>query len=499
MELSELLEELRKVEKKLDLKFSLANSYFHFSKLTLDNCKYYITKQKRRNTLQLVFGVFLTLVKVLLNIFISFSFRLISSKSGVSRLASTESMHGGYLFISHHNRVHTNDNNSDQFFGNIPSELTEQNKIVNIYLLNHTKKSSQKILEQYPSNTINLIRHVNPRGVSLRNNVYVHRIVLNDCIKLLFQIFSSKEDDYRQKLLKVQAISKHAHRSTLSTIFLGFSISKLANQIKPKRVVMTLEGHAHELFLKTELGRNFPNLEFYFYQHAPVVPDQHGLWQTIQKLSQKDHILTSGEFVMSYLKLKVPELQASIAVLGSSRSHSPYLYKARLEPDSHFTILIAPEAFASQVNHFISIAIFLSKQFPDCTVRFRLHPATGNLAKFQRKITALKVDNIICSFAPLREDLLQANVCIYQSSSVALEGLFYGVLPVHYSFLAGINLDPLSPMLDDHFHCDSELQLSKVLGQVIKSERDKSGSVQVNFASHAEMYFSPLTLNAIQD
>ena len=493
-------EKITEIERDLNLKFARANTFSHFSKITQDNFSRYLEVFAKKGPLDLIIKGLTFLPIISANLLLSFGFRFLASNRVVSPNEVPSDLTVEWLILSHHNKQHSPEDYSDQFFGDILNDLASDQTPVHIYLLNHTGHSAASIQAQYPTNTKRLVRHVNPRGVRFLVNLSVHFEVFSNCVSSFFKTLIDTNTSTNEKALRLQVLIHQTHKSTLGNIFLMRSLSELINKISPRRILLTLEGHAHEVFIRDEILKISPKTRFYFYQHAPIVPDQFGLWNSLKLLESRDQVFVTGPGTGRYISQKVPGLKAQLHVLGSIRNHS-HLQSAQAELYSNTSrvILFAPEAFEAQVLEFKDLALLLGQSFPNLEFRIRLHPATPGFSRLAKNLRHIVSTNVIYSDKRLTVDLEESAVCVYQSSSVAIEGLFYGVTPVHFTLLPEFNLDPLAPTFDKHFSCSNYSSLHDAIETVMFADHNIKSKKIENKKDLASQYFATFNSGILRD
>jgi hypothetical protein len=107
-------------------------------------------------------------------------------------------------------------------------------------------------------------------------------------------------------------------------------------------------------------------------------------------------------------------------------------------------ILLAPEGSIEAVDEFISLISILCSNFPNREVILRLHPAVSESFKTDFTAKFSDFDNFELSKSTLHDDLLRSEYCVFRSSSVSVEGLKYGIKPIHYSRFSNGELNPLA-------------------------------------------------------
>jgi hypothetical protein len=203
-------------------------------------------------------------------------------------------------------------------------------------------------------------------------------------------------------------------------------------------VVITVEGHAHEAMIIKLIKEFFQEIRIIGYQHAPIVPSQYNIFRNVSGLRPKDFFFTSGESIKELGLSKFHKCK--VATLGSPKSRD-FVFEEK--NSSKLNLLFAPEGTRKSVLQFIDLLNDLSPLLQDNLLILRLHPA---LSCFDKKMVIRKLlrnQNIQLSRLTLEEDLRRAHLLFFESSAIAIEGLAFGVVPIHIEFRNDQSLNPL--------------------------------------------------------
>jgi hypothetical protein len=97
----------------------------------------------------------------------------------------------------------------------------------------------------------------------------------------------------------------------------------------------------------------------------------------------------------------------------------------------------------------------------------------------------------------LENDLRVAHICIYKNSVVGIQGLQYGVLPIHFTNVNSGDLDPIN--LSDFLHprFDSSKKLIRELEKYNRKTRIQENYASKNLDKVFKMYFNPIDTKII--
>ena len=129
--------------------------------------------------------------------------------------------------------------------------------------------------------------------------------------------------------------------------------------------------------------------------------------------------------------------------------------------------------------------------------RLRAHPASNvNAYKF-KKIWASLPKNASISRDSLDDDFAGAFASVHRSSSSSIEGLIYGIAPIHFSENTRVDLDPFSISTFDNFHAENVFELSKMIRITFNESCNFSSLEFQKLASINLSFFSPLNYEGI--
>ncbi len=424
---AELEIRLRRITNQLNLDELSYNHFFQFSKPTEDLLVPY-RKFLRGKSSNLVLSHFLVPMKIVYLILKSILISLLR-KSEERSWHSQESSRKDVLVVSHFTQAQR-PGETDVHYG----ELLNRSD-TNVFYLNSTRVPHRELVRFYPkSEQKNLIFMT--KSLSLKSVLAIHERFLSTSMKLIWSSFSNSYDRIDKSLLIEAAIRQHA-RPTMANKFLEVRFTETVNLLNPARIIMTFEGHSHELVLINLIHSKFPEIEIAAYQHAPVVPEQYGLLRNLRLLSSRDQLFTSGELTYDFFRSLREDLQ--ISVVGSRKHKEVTLNQS---PIKRIKVLGASEGSVISITKFIQIFSRLSVEFPGFEFKVRIHPSVPESTVI-RILKAQGVDRSLISHNSLLDDLLDSTYCIYQSSAVAIEGLAFGVTPLYFNELEGHGLNPL--------------------------------------------------------
>jgi hypothetical protein len=135
-----------------------------------------------------------------------------------------------------------------------------------------------------------------------------------------------------------------------------------------------------------------------------------------------------------------------------------------LAKNNNINVLLVPEGSKSSLTEFVALLGHCIESLPDINFVLRPHPASFRYVQKTLEKSLGSHLNKFLSKNTLENDLKAAHICIYKSSIVGIEGLQYGVFPIHFSHLGSGDTDPISvsdlphPRFNSHEKLINELE-----------------------------------------
>jgi hypothetical protein len=424
--LDKFLLEIREFIKNSDIQ---ANPFFHLVKPTEENISKY-RFYKPESLLFLTFDTIFFFPRIVIEVLYALAISIFwSTYKSQSQLASSTPCES--LFLSHYTSAQFR-SDKDVCFG---SAVDSPNSYV--FYLNHTRKSTKQILAGFKQKNRTRV-FVNAKTLSLLPMLKIQLQQSKVSWSLFKHALCREGLPVSQRRLLFRGARFQHSRPTLANLILRNRMMTLMSSLQPKRLIFTLEGHAHEVMLINSREEFFSRTQIVAYQHAPVVPLQFNIKRVASMLRSSDLILTSGPTTKSFFLQASPI--ARIEILGSPKAR---VFEYQLKDESHLRVLLTPEAARESLLEFAQLARKLSINVPGALFTIRLHPDTSKKLLRIVKETLKKSSNIQISELALAADLKSSHVTVFRSSAAAIEGLAFGSLPVHFELGGSGNLNPL--------------------------------------------------------
>lgn len=356
-----------------------------------------------------------------------------------------------YLFLSHFTYAQ-NPNKEDIFFG---KNLDSKDSFA-LYL-NHTRLNAAQIFESF-QNVGKTKVAINLKSLKPFSMLKLQFTQTRISFWLLRKAIKDEGLKVGQKRALIKGAVFQHKRSTMANLVLREILSEVILKVKPRNLVLTLEGHAHERLILEMRSNFFTDIKIIGYQHAPIVPSQYNLFRTVASLRSNDTFLTSGEDTKQLALSK--SLKCKVKVLGSLKARE---YKFQLKDSSQLQVLVAPEGTKESLMEFIFLINELVPLLPNVNFVLRVHPALGDLANKIIKKNLLVNDQISISSSSLAEDLKRSHAVLFRSSAIGIEGLSFGAFPIHINQKGDNSLNPIVSNRIDFLNLKSTSDIVKCL------------------------------------
>jgi hypothetical protein len=429
--LAEILQDILNENQEYDL---LCNPYFRISKINCESLKKYNSLLNPKNKIFKIIGSPVVIISISKNLLIYFVGGIFLSRQ--YKKFKILNKNSKVLFISHA----TNNNltgDTDVYFASLPNFLGEDT--CSILYLNHLRT-------RYESNYKKLIQKKNCTNVLLlpkflRPSEFLDYIkhtlnLLKDHLSVI-KVYSSK--DSQKKKIIIEALNWIFARETYNNYLMIKRLLEIQNTIQIDKAFLTLEGHSYEGLLSSQLKRGNPRISLFLYQHSPITAAHSGVRNFLESLRFNLTILTTGNNYSEYLSKLSKNIE--IFCIGSIKkmiSRSPKNIQIT-------SILIAPEGTKQSVFKMLKIMTQLCKKNPDYNFVLRLHPnlKIGFVMRLLLfNLTKLKNGEI--SKENLEFDLYRTQVTFYVGSTVAIQALSFGNLPIFINLENNKDLNVMS-------------------------------------------------------
>lgn len=388
------------------------------------------------------------------------------------------------IFVSHYTHKGISTLDQDFYFGDLPKRTKIKSSQNLVLYINHTRDRSMQPSSSNTDIESKMMKILLPKTTS--NKTFI-RIYFNQ-MKFFYRIFLKANRNSKisavQKIFLYELALQQFNQSAFIQQCLIQNILEICRKNKPRKIMLTYEGHSYETFLARKIDKYFVNMEIGVYQFSALAPAQILFFKNLELLPSKAVIYVSGENparqIISFTSLGKNRIQ----VLGSHKNSGKSF--SMVAKSNKLTVLLAPEGSKSSLSECVALLGHCVESLPDVNFILRTHPASFRYAQKMLDKSLGSNSNNFLSKNTLEDDLSAAHICIYKSSVVGIQGLQYGVFPIHFSYSDSGATDPISvsdllhPRFNSHEKLINELEtyyhktgiqkihLSKKLNKVFK-------------------------------
>lgn len=346
------------------------------------------------------------------------------------------------VIVSHLLNEENAGKNADSYFADLPSELSSLGYKVKVVLLNHSRLSTSAAAGKWTGSA-------------------VPRIVLSPILKLKEEIELTLQLKKESDLLRKEAesepgwlkkrILRQASREALSNsstqVFrMSGQFEKLVDQLQPRMIISTYEGHAWERILFHAARKIRPEIICTAYQHAAVFQLQHAIRRNLAGKFNPDVILAAGPVSKSQFEKSPLIKNIPVHILGSNRGAGNGVRPAA-SPDGDpnaITCIVLPEGLWDECYALFEFSLRCALRYPDVKFIWRLHPML-NFKDLVAKYSAFKAlpDNIELSSRPLQGDMNVSTCALYRGTTAIVQAVCSGLRPLYLQIPGELSIDPL--------------------------------------------------------
>jgi hypothetical protein len=424
-----------------------ASPFFHLVKPTEENLRKYKLRRPGSKSLLIIeylklFPLILirSLASLILSVFSLLEFRPKNAKS---------SEKSKYLFLSHFTYAQ-DPKKADIFYGE-----NLDFKESNTFFLNHTRLLSPQIVKRF--NDVNKRKiTVNTKSLSPLSMIKLHITQFRISWWLFTKSLGENSLGIEKRRILTRAASYQHGRSTMANLVLKSRLSETILRVKPKILVLTVEGHAHEKIVVDVSRSLIKDIKIVGYQHAPIVPGQLNMFRMISNFYADDYFFTTGEVTKNLALVHEPNCR--VETLGSVKAKE---FEYQQKDSSKVQVLVSPEGTKESLSQFISLINEIASILPNIRFVLRYHPALGRAALKVIKDSLFPRNNVVISSSSLQEDLRQSHLILFRSSAIGIEGLSYGALPMHINQQG---IDALNPLV----YCEIEMTNFQLTSEIVR-------------------------------
>jgi len=386
-------------------------------------------------------------------------------------------------FISHYVGIINKKNpDYDFYYGKLFQEFEKKNIKFSIILINHTEETLGEVHRKFVKSQINRI--------FINNKFYIIKdlkILVYIFYKFIsFKLFNIRKPKKIKNLSDFYNIGLKDFVSSRNTIKLTDNIKFILNKMKSlKNLIITYEGHVFEniIFKYT----NKKKIKSFGYFFSVIREFKNSIFYNIGKLYRPNTILTSGKVISKYLKKNIEFNNEKIFTLGSEKYYNEKFRSRKNFKKAKLKVLVCPEGLYSETISMLELIKENISKKNKVEYLFRMHPVIDEKTikeKFNnKKIKFSKNKNIL-------KDLNQCDVILYSGSSVSIQAINKGLIPIYYhkdKYL--FSIDPVFQIND--LKVKNVMDLNKLLNLILKNNKsiyEKKSKIQ----KYCKDYFTKL-------
>jgi hypothetical protein len=344
------------------------------------------------------------------------------------------------IFVSHYTGQSIKFNDPDPYFGDLISQNKIEGSINVVLLIDHSKKLLKTTGK---SNVVNNTSYlILPKTTDSRSVLQIYIKQLKFFWRIVLKSREKVESSSSDRLLLFELAIQQLSQSAFSQQCLFLNVSRAVLSSEARELYLTFEGHSFETYLARNLKKLSKKIIVNINQFAPVVPSQCSFYRNLELVPEDVNINVTGRSMIKQI-LKLTNVSSQrIKVIGSSK-YKRIVKLNKGTRSKNITILFAPEGLQESFSEFASIAEYCANSLKDFSFIIRAHPTSEKYkTKIMQKYLS-KNANLNLSISSLETDLSISDICIYRSSAVGVEGMQYGLMPIHFSKKLDGSVDPI--------------------------------------------------------
>ena len=260
-----------------------------------------------------------------------------------------------------------------------------------------------------------------------------------------------KENPGLLRKVLIRASREALSNSSHAILRMFKQINTLVNDLKPKALIVTYEGHAWERIAFASARIISPEIKCIGYQHAALFRMQHAIRRNLAYNYNPDQILTAGEIGKVQLQASPGISEIPIKVLGSNRvfiakDWNGFFHQNTLHSNQFLNsaCLVLPEGITSECFLLFEFSLACAKLCPEIQFIWRLHPLItfNSLIAQNAKLKDLPT-NIVLSQATFEEDISCSRWALYRGTTAIIKAIQAGLIPVYLEVSDEMTIDPL--------------------------------------------------------
>lgn len=253
-------------------------------------------------------------------------------------------------------------------------------------------------------------------------------------------------------------------------------------------IVFTFEGHAFErMLIEICKKKKIKSIGYFF---SVIRQLKTNIFYKFPKFLMPDDIFTTGSVVKNYFKKNSTKIQ-NIHMVGSGRKFLNKKFNIkRILSSETCNILICPEGLYTETDIMFNLGLSLSQKKTKFNFNFRIHPELkqnkkymGNLNNRIKNFRNFKISN-----NSLDDDINHNHILIYRGSSICVNGVLGGMVPIYYKLHNEISLDPLFEI--NQFKAENESQILRYIDLLrLHKNKKKLNNKMKSLMNYCKLYY----------
>ena len=309
----------------------------------------------------------------------------------------------------------------DPYFGSLADAIRTRTPAVTVFLASGRRLFFERSAHAFP-----LESFLNPAHAGLA------LLAATRDAKKATQPESDRDQGLLAFLRSREAASGELFQQRLMTL----AFEGMIGSVRPQTIVYPFENRSWEKQLLRAARRGGVK-RCIAYQHSSLTPRHWALHAGagLGPADLPDQVLACGEITAEWVRRGMPQLAAKIKVAAALRSR-----RLNLPPPDHAGVLVAISSSRAEAWELLRLTRSASQRL-DIPFIIRSHPTIPVDDLFNQLSWPSNVK--LSRGLSLAEDLARSSLVAYSSSTVALEGMLYGRLPIFVNIGDVPSGDPL--------------------------------------------------------
>lgn len=383
----------------------------------------------------------------------------------------------------------------DFYFGDIGIELKSNNISAQILLMNHTGENPKKIIASWGDKVVP--RLILPNRLLLISEFLLLYRLAKEAISLYNASFF-ETDKILCDTYKMAAQAAISYESISALRFLQ-QFEQLVSLVKPKAVLVTMEGHAFERLAFHAARKINPRIKCFGYQHAILFPHQHAVKRALGDTYDPDIIFTAGNQTIRTLEKGYEGHEVKVFNIGTHRYSCPETIFDLEKPVSASICLVLPDGNISECLDLCQFAYDAAVNIPEIEFMIRLHPLNSIEMLISKNIIFkdLPKNLVFSNSKDIQNDFKLSKWTLYRGSGSAIHAVMAGCRPIYVRSFESINIDPLYEVNSGRKRVKSFSELKIILlSDSLLSDKLFFGELQDLFV-YCKQYFTRTNTNVL--